>query len=148
MTALAEGLSFPNGLALTPDRTHVVVAESHAGRLSAFELLEDGGLGHRWTWAEVPGSAPDGIAMAADGTCWYADVPNRAVVRVAEGGEVQERVVLDRGAFSCALSPDGTVLFVAAAHWPGGERMGDPSHDWDGTLLRVDLLGLSDPAAP
>jgi sugar lactone lactonase YvrE len=148
VTAVADGLAFPNGLALTPDRRHVVVAESHAGRLTAFELLERGGLGERRTWAEVPGSAPDGIAMAADGTCWFADVPNRVVVRVAEGGEVLQRVELDRGAFSCALSPDGTVLFVAAAHWPGGERMGDPTHDWDGSLLRVNLVGLSDPAAP
>lgn len=148
VTAVAEGLAFPNGLALTPDRSHVVVAESHAGRLSAFELLERGGLGERRTWAEVPGSAPDGIAMAPDGTCWYADVPNRAVVRVAEGGEVLERVGLDRGAFSCALSPDGSVLYVAAAHWPGWEGLGDPTHVWDGSLLRVNLLGTDDPAAP
>lgn len=147
VVVVAEGLAFPNGMALTPDGRELVVAESHAGRLSAYPLLGDGTLGTRRTWAEVPGSAPDGISMGADGTCWYADVPNRAVVGVVDGGEVRARVDLDRGGFSCALSPDGGALYVAAAHWPGGERFMDPTHVWDGSLLRVPLPDVSGPAA-
>lgn len=138
-TLVAEGLAFPNGMALAPDGSTLIVAESHAGRLRAYPIGPGGVLGSGRVWAEVPGSAPDGITMAADGTCWYADVPNQAVVGVAEGGRVRAEVPLDRGGFSCAISPDGAELFVAAAHWPGGERMFDPTHEWDGTLLRVDV---------
>jgi sugar lactone lactonase YvrE len=145
-TVVADGLAFPNGMALTPDGATLVVAESHAGRLTAYTIAAGGVLSERRTWAQVPGSAPDGIAMAADGTCWYADVPNQAVVGVAEGGHVRATVPLDRGGFSCAVSPDGAELFVAAAHWPGGERLFDPTHHWDGSLLRIDLPQQADVA--
>lgn len=132
---VAEGLAFPNGMALTPKGETLLVAESHAARIAAFTVTADGGLTDRRTWAEVAGSAPDGISLGPDATCWFADVPNRRVVGVAEGGQVRAEVPLDRGGFSCAVSADGSRLAVAAAHWPGGERMGDPTHCWDGTLL-------------
>jgi sugar lactone lactonase YvrE len=139
---VADSLAFPNGMALTPDSSELVVAESHAGRLTAWTIEADGSLTNRRTWAELDGAAPDGIGMCPDGTCWYAEVPGQQVVRVAEGGEVVDRVQLDRGAFSCVVAPDIDTLFVTAAHWPGGQRMFDPSHDWDGQLLAVSLPRL------
>jgi sugar lactone lactonase YvrE len=45
----------------------------------------------------------DGICMDADGAVWYADVPNKRCVRVREGGEVLEKIQLDRGGFACML---------------------------------------------
>lgn len=140
---VAEGRAFPNGMALTPDGATLLVAESRAGRITAYTIGAEGDLSERRQWAQVPGSAPDGIAMAADGTCWYADVPNQAVVGVTKGGRVRAAVPLDRGGFSCGVSPDGTELFVAAAHWPGGERVFDPTYHWDGSLFRIDV-----PASP
>lgn len=136
---LADSVDFPNGMAVSSDGRELVVAESHAGRLTAWTIEEDGALTRRRTWADLDGAAPDGISMAPDGTCWYADVPARQVVHVAEGGAVIERVQLDRGAFSCVLAPELDTLFVTTAHWPGGQRMFDPSHDWDGQLLAIPL---------
>jgi len=113
---VAEGLAFPNGMAVVDNGATLLVAESHAGRLSAFAVADDGTLGERRTWAEVVDSAPDGMSTAGDGSIWYADVPNQHCRRVAEGGEVQATVALDRGGFSCAVGPDGT-LYVAATVW-------------------------------
>jgi sugar lactone lactonase YvrE len=106
------GLRFPNGMAVSGET--LIVAESHAGRLTAFDIEPDGSLtGHR-VWAAVEGSAPDGICVDAEGAVWYADVPNQECVRVREGGEVVQRVALDRGGFSCALSDTATLYAVTA----------------------------------
>lgn len=111
---VAGGLAFPNGMAVRGDT--LFVAESHAHRLTAFDIDTDGSLRNRRTWAEVDGSAPDGICVDGDAV-WYADVPNECCVRVAEGGAVLRRVELDRGGFDCVVG-DG-VLYVAAAEWQG-----------------------------
>jgi sugar lactone lactonase YvrE len=138
---VARGLLFPNGMAVTPDGATLVVAESHAARLTAFDIAPDGSLGPARVWAAVPGHAPDGIAMASDGSCWFADVPNACVVLVGEGGEVQRRVDLGRAAFSCALDDAGTTLYAALATWPADGSFSDPSHVWDGALVALDLGG-------
>ncbi|WP_030276228.1 SMP-30/gluconolactonase/LRE family protein [Streptomyces sp. NRRL B-24484] len=118
---VAGDLGFPNGMALTPDGATLLVAESYASRITAFDIAPDGGLTGRRTWAEVDGSAPDGISLDAEGALWYADVPDRRCVRVREGGEVLQTVETDRGCFSCALgTPDGTpTLYITAAEWTG-----------------------------
>ncbi len=117
---VAGELAFPNGMALTPDGSTLIVAESYAARLTAFDVEPGGGLANRRVWAELgEGAAPDGICLDAEGAAWYADVPNRRCVRVREGGELLDTVELDRGCFSCALGgPDGRTLFMVAAEYP------------------------------
>jgi sugar lactone lactonase YvrE len=123
---VADGVAFPNGMAITPDGRTLVVAESYANRLTAFAIGEDGGLSGRRVWAELDGGYPDGICIDADGAVWYADVPNRCCVRVREGGEVLAEVRLDRGCFACMLGgDDGRTLFVTANEWGGTESMSD-----------------------
>lgn len=131
---VAGDLWFPNGMAVTPDGTTLVVAESHAHRLTAFTIAADGSLTDRRVWAELGESAaPDGICLDADGAVWYADVPNRRCVRVTQGGRVLESVAVDRGCFACMLGgADGRTLFIVATDWErldwqgggGGERTG------------------------
>lgn len=117
---VADDLAFPNGMAVTPDNRTLVVAESHRGRLTAFDIAADGGLSGRRVWADVGDGAPDGICCDAEGAVWYADVPHRRCVRVREGGEVAETVDLDRGGFACMLGgADRRTLYVVAAQWPG-----------------------------
>jgi sugar lactone lactonase YvrE len=135
---VADDLAFPNGMAVTPDNATLIVAESHRSRLTAFEIGADGTLSARRTWAEVEGSAPDGICVDADGAVWYADVPNRRCVRVADGGDVLDTVDLDRGGFACMLGgDDGRTLFVVAAQWHGMQALGTDV-DWDGSVLSFD----------
>ena len=121
---VADDVHFPNGMALAPDGRTLIVAESYARRLSAFDVLDDGGLANRRIWADLGDGAPDGICIDADGAVWYADVPNRCCVRVAPGGEVLARVEADRGCFACALGgADARTLFILAAQWRGPEAM-------------------------
>ncbi len=116
---VAGDLAFPNGVAVTPDGATLIIAESYANRLTAFDIGPDGGLAHRRLWADLGDGAPDGICLDAEGAVWYADVPNRRCVRVREGGEVLATVELDLGCFACILGgPDRRTLFIVAAQWP------------------------------
>lgn len=121
----AEGFAFPNGMTVLPDNRSLVVAESHAKRLTAFDISADGHLSNRRVWAELEGP-PDGVCADAQGAVWYADVPHAYCRRVEEGGDVVDEVRLDRGAFSCALGgPSRQTLMITAAKWFGMDRMAD-----------------------
>jgi sugar lactone lactonase YvrE len=122
---VAGDLAFPNGMAVTPDGSTLIVAESYAECLTAFDIAPDGGLSRRRLWAATPGDHPDGICLDAEGAVWYADVGSAHCVRVAEGGNVLDVVEADRGCFSCVLGGDeGDTLFVVANAWGGPEGMG------------------------
>jgi sugar lactone lactonase YvrE len=100
---VADGLAFPNGMVVTPDNTTLIIAESLARRLTAFDIDDDGGLSNRRVWAEDVG--PDGICMDAEGAIWtgVGQWGENLVGRVREGGEVLERVQLDSLCFACML---------------------------------------------
>ena len=123
---VADGVSFPNGMAVTSDNSTLIVAESYAKRLTAFDIEADGGLSNRRVWADLGDGVPDGICLDVDGAVWYGDVPNRCCVRVGEGGEVLQIVNLDRGCFACMLGgADNRTLFMMVAEWRGPEAMAD-----------------------
>lgn len=117
---VADGLWFPNGMAVTPDNATLIVAESYAHRLTAFDIAADGSLSNRRCWADLGDGVPDGICLDADAAIWYGDVPHMRAVRLREGGEVQQSIELDRGCFACALGgADGRTLFLVATEWTG-----------------------------
>lgn len=118
---VADGLRWPNGMALVDDDRTLVVADSHAEHLVAFAVAGDGTLSGRRIWADLE-HAPDGVCADADGAIWVASVPGQHCVRVREGGEVLDTVPTDRGCFACMLGgEDGRTLFIAAAQWRGME---------------------------
>jgi sugar lactone lactonase YvrE len=117
---VAGDIAFPNGMAVTADNSTLIVADSYRHCLVAFDIDADGGLSGRRVWADLGTGTPDGICVDAENAVWYADVPNKVCVRVAEGGTVLQTVELDRGGFACAMGgPDGTTLFVVTAEWRG-----------------------------
>jgi sugar lactone lactonase YvrE len=123
---VADGVAFPNGIAVTPDNSTLILAESYANRLTAFDIAADGSLSKRRVWANLDGGVPDGICLDADGAVWYGDVPNQRCVRVREGGEVLQRIDLDRGCFACALGgADRSTLFLMAARFPDADSMAE-----------------------
>jgi sugar lactone lactonase YvrE len=114
---VAEGLSFPNGMAVTSDGATLVVAETFANRLTAFPINDDGTLGERRLFADLGEHAPDGICMDAEGAVWAGCPFSGAFVRVADGGEVLQTIPTPgRWAVTCELGgDDGRTLFCATA---------------------------------
>jgi len=133
---VADGIAFPNGMAITPDNSTLIIAESYGKRLTAFDIAADGSLSNRRVWADLKDGVPDGICIDAEGAVWYGDVPNKRCVRVLEGGEVLQTINLDRGCFACMLGgADKNTLFMMTAEWHGFERMTDGSRT--GQILSV-----------
>jgi sugar lactone lactonase YvrE len=122
---VADNIMFPNGMVITPDNSTLVIAESWAHRLTAFDIANDGSLLNRRVWAEVDG---DGICLDAEGAIWCSGVSGGQpeCLRVLEGGEVLERIVHDAACFACMLGgADGRMLFLMNAEWHGVDRMGE-----------------------
>ncbi len=125
---VADGIAFPNGMAITPDNKTLIVAESYGQKLTAFDIGADGGLSNGRVWAGLGDGAPDGICVDQDGAVWYADVPHQSCVRVRDGGKVEQTIKLDRGCFACMLGgEDRRTLFMVTREWSGTEKMSDGS---------------------
>jgi len=136
---VADSFAFPNGMAVTPDNSTLIIAESHGKRLTAFDIAGDGSLANRRVWADLGDGVPDGICIDAHKAIWYADVPNKRCVRVREGGEVLETINLDRGCFACMLGGvDKTTLFLIATEWRGMEKIPEVARARTGQVLTVE----------
>jgi sugar lactone lactonase YvrE len=140
----AEGLEFPNGIVFTPDGKTLIVAETNAYRLTAYDVDADGNLSNRRVFAHLPeGVQPDGICLDAEGAVWLANpAGNPAVLRVRKGGEVTDSIVLDVHAYAVMLGgPEGRHLFVctSASH--------DPAEIADNPSAQILVMAVGVPAS-
>jgi sugar lactone lactonase YvrE len=132
---VAEDIHFPNGMVVTPDDSTLIVAESWARRLTAFDIDADGGLSHRRVWADVTG---DGICLDAEGAVWTQtnDDGKPTCLRVREGGEVLDRIDLDLPCFAATLGgPDRRTLFMMVAVFPGIDKLDEMFRTRTGQVL-------------
>jgi sugar lactone lactonase YvrE len=157
---VADELVFPNGTAITDDGRTLLIAETFAARVSAFDVAPDGSLGNRRTWAsfaETVGETifdalqcgaplPDGIALDAEGALWMGDLTGRGALRVAPGGAILETIgVGSEAVYAVALgSADRRTLYLCVAPRP---LDGDPATERRGRLLscRVEVPGAGLP---
>ena len=143
---VADDLGFPNGSVIAADGRQLIVAESSASRLTAFEIDDDGGLYDRRVFADLGRGVADGICLDAEGAVWYADPLGSEVVRVADGGRVLQRMSTgEEGAFACVLGGDGgRALFVCTY---SEEASMDPAGPPVGRIVtaRVDVPSAGSP---
>ena len=92
VTRAAEELLFPNGTVITPDGRTLIVGETFAHRLTAFDIAADGSLSNRRLFGEMEGLYPDGICLDAEGAVWIADPWGKRVVRMIDGGRVDRTI--------------------------------------------------------
>jgi sugar lactone lactonase YvrE len=116
--AAADGLMFPNGTVITPDGRTLIVAESFAKRLTAFDVAGDGSLSNRRLWADLGKRVPDGICLDAEGAIWVANPVISECFRVAESGEILDVIETDNRCFACMLGgPDRRNLFMLTSRY-------------------------------
>ncbi|WP_137722783.1 SMP-30/gluconolactonase/LRE family protein [Prescottella subtropica] len=116
---VAEQMLFANGMAITPDGSTLIVAETRStpGRLSAFRIESDGSLVDRRVFAtfDDPHVMPDGIAVDAESGVWVASPFSGEVIRVDAGGTVTDRIAVPYPYAVALGGPDGRDLFVCTA---------------------------------
>ncbi|HQR24208.1 MAG TPA: SMP-30/gluconolactonase/LRE family protein [Steroidobacteraceae bacterium] len=112
----AGDLHFPNGCVIAPDGRTLIVAETLALRLTAFDIAPDGSLSNRRVWATLGMRAPDGICLDANGHVWIANAIGPECVLFAPGGEIVETVQTSQPCFACMLGgPDRRTLYMMTA---------------------------------
>jgi sugar lactone lactonase YvrE len=112
----AEDMHFPNGPVITPDGKTLILGETLAGVLTAFDIAPGGDLSNRRVWAPTMPRVPDGICLDAEGAIWVANPIAPECVRIAEGGEVKEVIETGAPCFACMLGgEDGRTLFMLTA---------------------------------
>lgn len=112
----AADLHFPNGTVITPDGKTLIVGETLAAQLTAFDIGPDGALSNRRVWASTFPRVPDGIALDIEGAVWIANALAPESVRFAPGGEVLETIATSQNCFACMLGgDDGKTLFMMTA---------------------------------
>jgi sugar lactone lactonase YvrE len=120
---VADGLAFPNGIVITPDGQTLIVGESHAGRLTAFDIELDGSLSRRRAWAQFDDLGafemseeritPDGMCLDAEGAVWFTSPNTREALRVREGAVITHRISIDTIPLACMLGgPERRTLFI------------------------------------
>lgn len=147
VAVVARDVVYPNGITTTPDGHTLLVAETFAGRITAFAVEPDGTLGARRTWAQLPaGAHPDGLCLDARGDIWVASYLAGEFLHLQEGGEVLDRIsVAPRWAMSCCLGgDDGRSLLLCTAEtsqddYFAGRSVGHLD------LVRVDVPGVERP---
>ena len=86
----------------------LIVAETLALRLTAFDIAPDGSLSNRRVWADLSAhmAAPDGICLDAEGAVWIANALAPRLMRIGEGGvlvtddpELAARAIIMSGAY-------------------------------------------------
>ena len=125
VTVVADNLDFPNGMAITPDRARLIVAESTGRRLTSFAIGADGSLSDRRSFADGLDGPPDGICLDADGGVWVAMTLAHQFERIVEGGTVTDRIDIDdRTAIACTLGgPERRTLFLLSSTDAYPQRM-------------------------
>src|SRR3954468_5544341 len=112
---VAEGLRFPNGIAVSADNSRLVVAEMDGGCLADYDIEPNGDLKFRGRFGSM--KSPDGICLDQQGAVWVAAFEEDAFIRLDRSGRELQRIeVPGRRAIACALGgPERRTLFCLSA---------------------------------
>ncbi|MGR8947007.1 MAG: SMP-30/gluconolactonase/LRE family protein [Gammaproteobacteria bacterium] len=109
---VAEGLQFPNGMVISQDGKHLIVAETFGHKLSRFDIAGNGDLTNRLTFADLPDYTPDGICLDVEDHIWISSFMTGDFLRIAPNGSVAEQIKVDGAAVACQLGGcDGHTLY-------------------------------------
>jgi sugar lactone lactonase YvrE len=114
----ADEMVGPNGSVITPDGGTLIVAETLAHRITAFDRDRHGILANRRPFAMLPDTSfPDGMCLDSSGAVWVGAGSGGRFLRVLEGGEIADELTVgDRWGLACVLGgPDRRTLYLMTA---------------------------------
>ena len=142
---ISDGILLTNGLGFSPDGRLLYHSDARREMVRVYDVRDDGTVGHWRAFAAMgPGSVPDGLKVAADGSVWVADAHGGRVAVFGADGRHRRDVRVPRPMVTslCFGGDDLRDLYIVT-----GSR-GGPSESC-GTLyrLRCDVPGLPLPLA-
>ena len=147
----ANDLYFPNGTIITEDNKTLIIGETYAARLTAFDINDDGSLSNRRVWADLTNiekdytPVPDGICLDKENAIWMASPSTNEVLRIKEGGIILDKISVQTNAYACVLGgKDRRTLFVCTS---GGSDMQTCIEKKEGRIeyFKVDIPGAGIP---
>jgi|SRR6185437_3108531 sugar lactone lactonase YvrE len=115
ISVAAVELDFPNGSVIVDGGKTLIVAETWIGRLTAFDIDDEGMLGNRRVYADLGERQPDGICADAVGGIWAGCFNTGEFVRVLAGGAITDVIEFKGHAIACTLGgEDGRRLFCTS----------------------------------
>lgn len=128
---VADTIHYSNGLTLTKDGQHLLVAEMLAGRILSFSVEAGGSLGVRTVWARLSDLAPptpnedayngpDGVKLGPDGNYYIAQNGSGRVLVVSEDKKLVRTInVPTRYVTNMGFGPDGAdTVYITGAFDP------------------------------
>jgi D-xylonolactonase len=142
---ISDGILLTNGLGFSPDGRLLYHSDARRELVRVYDVLDDGSVGPWRAFAALgPGSVPDGLKVAADGSVWVADAHGGRVAVFGPDGRHRHDIPVPRPMVTslCFGGDDLRDLYIVT-----GSR-GGPSESC-GTVyrLRSDVAGLPLPPA-
>ena len=154
---VADGLHFPNSIIVPPRGDTLVVAETIASRLTAFDIGADGGLSGRRVYCQIEPTVPldeiaedysnvaygpDGCTLDAEGCVWAGNSLGQWIGRFSPDGACLQRIEAPEpgmAVYAVQLGgPSGrTLLMCMAPDWREG--MGETDREAAASLWTVEV---------
>ena len=141
---VAEDVLLTNGLGFSPDGKTLYHSDSRRQTVHCYDVVGNGDLGPKRTFATLDDGAPDGLAVSADGTVWVAVAGGSCVAAFETDGSLRQRIAVPMPMCTsvCFGGEDLTDLYiVTGSDGLEGEREGSVYRE------RVGETGLSVPIA-
>jgi gluconolactonase len=123
-TLVIKDLTFPNGLAFSPDQKilYVAVSDPKMPKVWAYDVQPDGAVANRRLFfdagplvSEQRMGLPDGMKVDAHGNVWCTGAGG--VFVVSPSGKHLGSVITGQQTGNCAWGDDGSTLYICANHF-------------------------------
>ena len=120
LTPLFEGITIPNAICFTPDKTQAYFVDTIDGQMKKVRLDDDGfPCETPKVWLDLAGKpfGADGAVIDAEGNIWNAQWDGWRIAKYAPDGLLLEEVPINAAHTSCPAfgGPDLTTLFCTTA---------------------------------
>lgn len=124
LTLLTRDLTFPNGIALSPDEKtlYVAVSDKQKPQIWSYTLSADGTLSNGKVFFDATPLAakklkglPDGLKVDNAGNLW-ATGPGGVLI-IDKTGKHLGTLLTDQPTANCAFAADGSTLYITVNHW-------------------------------
>ena len=116
VTKLQDGLAYPNGIVIDPNRNKLYVDETATNRVLVFDLAQDGTLSNKEVLYQFPTDSVDGLSVDEFSRVWVARLQNGTVDVLSPEGELRASYPVGDRVTNLAWWDKSLYITVAGQH--------------------------------